>query len=114
MKIKVKGSHELLRDFCRAVRIGISGEIKLLPQEETLDCFYDNLIDMFHYNASFLASKYVIPLNHIEIWSEDEADDELVKWVKTEPMVLAEMVYIHLAEQILKFELHKIESQLAA
>lgn len=113
MEIKVKGSYELLRDFCKAVKVGVLDEINHAATSD-MKLVAESLIEMFHMNASCLAQKYPIPLNHIEVYSEDEFDDEMVEWIKNEPLHLAEVVYLHFAEKILNYELQKIESQQAA
>lgn len=114
MKIKVKGSYESLRHFCKAVKVGVHREFELLPSEETMDYLYDDLIEMFSYNAHYLSVQMPIPLDHIEIWSDDEADDEMVEWIKTEPNILAQVVFIHFAEQILDREIQKYQDRQVA
>lgn len=116
LKIKVKGSYSFLREFCQTVKIGVNLEINhaLRPQDETWEQLHDDLLEMFHYNAAFLVAKYPVPLNHMEVISVDDLDEEMVEWAKTEPGILAEILFIQLAEKILEVEIQKIQSQIAA
>lgn len=114
MRFKIKGSHELIRDFCQVVRFGIRKEFNLKPHDETVEQLCDDLIEMFHWNAQFISEKMPIPLSHIEVWSDDKEDDEMVEWIKTEPDLLIQVFYLHFAEQILNAEVQKIQKQIVA
>lgn len=110
LNIKVKGSHELFREFCKAVHFHVSVEIENIAQPESLPELHNDLIEMFTWNAQFLARKHSFPLQHIEVQTDDIEDAEMVEWLRDEPEKLAEVVYVHLAEMVMKGLFEKTES----
>jgi hypothetical protein len=112
MLIKLNGSHDVLRTFCQNVREFVNNVVEC-RKEDDLDDLENEIISDISCCLSY-HQETPIPLNHITITTIDEEDEDMVEWIKGEPMHLFGVLYMYLAERVVVSEMNKFRTPMAA